>query len=322
MILAGDIGGTKVRLALFTEEEVPQCIHEEKFASRDFGSFGELLRVFYKNAPKETPSCVSLGIAGPVQEGVCRATNLPWVVSSKELQRELKIERVYLINDLEANAWGLRCLPAEELFVLNRGVKQAGNQALISAGTGLGEAGLYFDGKHLFPFASEGGHCDFGPTTDLELELFQYLRRQYKHVSYERVLSGSGLFQVYRFFVEEKKCRENAAVAVAEKEPQRVITEQAVRGECPTCVKACRLFLTVYGAEAANLALKFMAVGGVFIGGGIAPQMVSLFQEGDFMKAFVAKGRFAELLGKIPVKVVLNDKTALIGAVRYAQEAH
>jgi glucokinase len=247
---------------------------------------------------------------------------LPWIISAKALEKELKIPIVHLLNDLEANAWGLRCLSAEELGVINVGEGKDGNQALISAGTGLGEAGLYWDGKSHQPYACEGGHCDFAPTDDEQIELLRYLKLQYKHISYERILSGPGLYLLYRFLIDTKRETELFCVSslFGQKEPQRIITENALNGQCQVCIRACRLFTSIYGSEAGNLALKFLAVGGVFIGGGIAPQLIEFFKEGKFIQSFSSKGRFSALLMKIPIKVVLNDKTALIGAACYAQE--
>jgi glucokinase len=321
MILAGDVGGTKVRLALFEEKGRVTCIDDQKFASREFADYGALLKKYLdqEGGKKITRAC--FGVAGPVHEGICQTTNLPWLISAKDLEQELKIP-VHLINDLEANAWGLRCLGQEEFFSVNVGEETVGNQALVSAGTGLGEAGLYWDGKSHQPFACEGGHCDFGPTNEEEMELLRYLSRQFKHVSYERILSGSGLCQIYRFLIDTKREKQDLSIAdlLNSKEPQRVITEKGTSGACNACVHACELFISIYGSEAGNAALKFLAVGGIFIGGGIAPHLLDFFKSGKFVQSFIDKGRFSSLLMKIPVKVVLNEKTALIGAARYAQE--
>jgi glucokinase len=322
MILAGDVGGTKVRLALFDDEKGKQFTDEQKFASKEFADFASLLKKFLEKENGKKITRASFGIAGPIQDGKCQATNLPWIISAKDLEAELKIPKVHLINDLEANAWGLRCLSNEEFFTLNIGKQVHGNQALISAGTGLGEAGLYWDGKTHHPFACEGGHCDFGPTNQEEIELLQYLMHEYSHVSYERVLSGSGLFHLYRFLVDTKREKEDPEIAelMKQSEPQRVITEKGTSRSCRACFRACLLFSELLGAEASNTALKFLATGGVFLGGGIAPHLIAFFKEGKFMEAFVDKGRFSSLLMNIPIKIVLNEKTALLGAARYAQE--
>jgi glucokinase len=321
MILAGDIGGTKVRLALFEEKGGSNFVEEEKFASKEFPDFASLLKK-YLSVKKRKISSASFGVAGPVHDGVCQATNLPWVISEKVLEKELQIQRAHLINDLEANAWGLPCLSENEFAVINIGEEHKGNQALMAAGTGLGEAGLYWDGKSHHPFACEGGHADFAPTDEEQIELLRYLKLQYKHISYERILSGSGLYLLYRFLVDTKRESEIFCVTslFGKKEPQRVITENAVNGQCPACLRACRLFTSIYGSEAGNLALKFLAVGGVFIGGGIAPHLIEFFKEGKFIQSFSDKGRFSAMLMKIPIKIILNEKTALIGAARYAQE--
>jgi glucokinase len=322
MILAGDIGGTKVRLALFEEKGEASFTDEEKFASREFPDFASLLKKFLAQKKGKKISCASFGIAGPVHDGKCQATNLPWVISASALEKELQIPKVYLINDLEANAWGLRCLSNEEFFTVNAGEANLGNQALISAGTGLGEAGLYWDGKSHQPFACEGGHCDFAPTDEEQIELLRYLNLQYKHISYERILSGPGLYLLYRFLIDTKRETEIFCITslFGQKEPQRVITENALSGQCKVCIRACQLFTSIYGSEAGNLALKLLAVGGLFIGGGIAPHLIEFFKGGKFIDTFSDKGRFSSLLMKIPIRVVLNEKTALIGAARYAQE--
>jgi glucokinase len=322
MILAGDVGGTKVRLALFKEKGI-DFIDEQKFVSHEFPDFASLLKSFLSQKGSKKITRASFGVAGPVHERKCQATNLPWVISADDLEKELEIPDVHLINDLEANAWGLRCLSEGEFFMINVGEEMKGNQTIISAGTGLGEAGLYWDGKSHQPFATEGGHCDFAPVDEEQIDLLRYLKLQYgQHISYERILSGSGLYSLYRFLIDTKREEEIFCVSslFGQKEPQRIITENAVNGQCPVCARACRLFISIYGYEAGNLALKFLSVGGVFLGGGIAPHLLDFFKEGKFIQSFSGKGRFSSLLMKIPIKVVLNEKTALIGAARYAQE--
>lgn len=317
MILAGDVGGTKVRLALF--EQGNAIIDEQKFASREFSDFSTLLKKYLESVQTKKISAACFGIAGPVKNGVCKATNLPWEIVAKDLERQLHIPQVHLMNDLEANAWGLRCLSDKEFFVLNEGIPIPGNQALISAGTGLGEAGLYWDGKSHMPFACEGGHADFGPTSEEEIELLIYLMKTYKHVSYERVLSGPGLYQIYRFLIDTKKEKENPIIDKTADAP-RLITEKAEDKSCTACIRACRIFIDIYGAESGNLALKFFAVGGLFIGGGIAPRMLSFIKESNFLKSFLNKGRLSPVLAQIPIKIVLNEKTALLGAAQCAKE--
>lgn len=322
MILAGDVGGTKVRLALFEEKGGIACVDEEKFASREFSDLSALLKTFLSHEQTKKISAACFGIAGPVKEGVCKATNLPWEISASILKKDMNIPKVDLINDLEANAWGLRCLSPEEFFTVNTGEEIKGNRALISPGTGLGEAGIYWDGKAHRPFACEGGHCDFGPTSQEEIELLNYHMLHHKHVSYERILSGPGLYQIYRFLIDTKLEKEDPVIAqlIQKGEPQKVITEKGLKRECNACVRACRIFVKILGSESGNLALKFLAVGGVYIGGGISPHLLSFIQEEGFRNAFIEKGRLSSVLSKIPIKVVLNEKTALLGAASYAQE--
>jgi glucokinase len=315
VILAGDLGGTKTRVALF---EANKCLGEEKYVSRSWPSLIDIMRDFLKKVPVPVEKAC-FGVAGPVREGRCLATNLPWVIDAHVLSREFKIDLVWLINDLEANAYGLRKLAPQEFCSLNEGEPGAqGNAALISAGTGLGEAGLYWDGKRHHPFACEGGHADFPARSEIEVELWRYLYRQFGHVSCERVLSGPGLYHLYRFLVDTGLEKEKEPLAGADL--PRTITERAEERSCPICVRTVSLFAEIYGSEAGNLALKILALGGVYVGGGIAPHILGALQEGNFMKAFLAKGRFAPLLSTIPVKVVLNEKTALLGAWLYAQE--
>jgi glucokinase len=322
MILGGDVGGTKVHLALFENTAQMPMLYDIKYKSRDFANFASLLADFIAQYPNIKIDKACFGIAGPVQNGRCQATNLPWIVDARELSREMKIQQVWLINDLEANAWGLRCLRQDEFHLLNQGVKTQGNQVLIAAGTGLGEAGLYWDGTGCQPFACEGGHADFAPCDEEQVELWRYLWHQLNHVSYERVLSGPGIYQIYRFLIDTGRERPSPSLEklAQEKEPQKLIGEQAIKGECPACVRTMDLFASIYGSEAGNLALKMLAIGGVYVGGGIAPKILPILQKGSFLKAFLAKGRFAPLLSQIPIQVVLNDNTALLGAGRYAYE--
>ncbi len=322
MIIAGDVGGTNVRLALFENRGRSSPILQEKYASHDFADFPSLLKTFIGTLKIDGIAKACFGVAGPVIDGRCQTTNLPWVIDSAQLSKDLNIPQVWLINDLEANAWGLRALKPEEFLVLNPGTEQKGNAALISAGTGLGEAGLYWDGKVHHPFACEGGHCDWAPTSEEEVDLWCYLKRKFGHVSYERLLSGSGIYQIYRFLIDTKKEKEDPALnGIKESdEPQKIITEKGLKKQCPACVRTLNLFASIYGSEAGNLALKFLSTHGVYIGGGIAPKIIDVLKAGQFMKSFIAKGRFALMLSKIPVKVVLNDQTALLGAAQYAQE--
>lgn len=319
MILAGDIGGTHTRLAFFEiRGGSPLKIKEETFASREFKGLNEIVAGFAKN---EKLQGASFGIAGPVRNGVSHTTNLPWSVDAKELARILHLKSTGLLNDLEANAYGIATLQSDDFLVLQSGDLLArGNQAVISAGTGLGEAGLFWNGTHHTPFASEGGHCDFAPANDVEVELLHYLRAKYAgHVSWERVLSGQGLCNIYDFLTEAGALPSPLKIPAGPDTERAVeISKAGLARACPVCVKALDLFSGFYGAEAGNLALKTMAVGGIFIGGGIAPKILPMLQQPSFLAKFTAKGRFEEWLRKIPVRVILNDQTALWGAARHA----
>ena len=320
MLLSGEIGGTKARLALFEEDKL-QCVEEKTFHSRDFSDFFSLLHHFLTSFPDISISRAGFGIAGPVQDGVCRATNLPWTLSAEELQHQFKIPHVFLLNDLEASGWGLQFLSPNKYVTLNEGKRINGNQVLISAGTGLGEAGLFWNTKIHHSMATEGGHTDFAPCNEEQVELFSYLYKKHKHVSYERVLSGFGLYQIYRFLVDTQKKEGDPEIEAifTELEPQRLVIEKALEGLSTTCIHAVEIFISIYGAEAGNLALKYLARGGVYLGGGLAPRLLPFFKHGGFMSAFTAKGRFSSLMQDIPIYLILEDTTALFGAAHYAR---
>jgi glucokinase len=320
MILAGDIGGTKVNLALFGADLRFSPENLASFPSRDYSSLGAIVQKFLTERKlKAQHAC--FGIAGPVKQGRVEVTNLPWTIVGKDLAESLKLKHVWLINDLEANAHGIGGLAPSDFVVLNAGEEGAiGNAAIISAGTGLGEAGLFWDGNRHLPIASEGGHADFGPRTDLDLELAAHLRKRFGQVEWESVLSGPGQFHIYEFLRDRSGGKEPAwlAAELRSEEPPRVVTRAALEGKDPLCIQALEMFVNYYGAEAANLALKVLATGGVYVGGGIAPKIITKLKDGAFMKAFIGKGRMKELLAAMPVRVIMNDKTALIGAARFA----
>lgn len=322
MILAGDIGGTHTRLALFQGGSELKLSAQERFSSKKYTELLPILQRFLEMHPTSL-QYACFGIAGPIRNGKCQATNLPWIVDSSEIQQALKLQSVYLLNDLEANAWGLRVLKRQDFFLLNQGdPTQKGNAALISAGTGLGEAGLYWDGKEHQPFACEGGHADFAPRNAMEIELLVYLKKIYPdHVSYERVVSGPGLKHLYDFLIETRREKRSAELReeMKRRDPSQVISEWGSKGRDAGCMHAVNWFLSLYGSEAGNLALKIMARGGMYIGGGIAPHLLENFKQGGFLKGFMEKGRFHELLGDMPIHIVLNDQTALLGAGEYAR---
>jgi glucokinase len=321
MILAGDIGGTNTRLAFF--EGTPEHLKPvaiEVFPSRDHKGLAEIARLFLEKHNQKARVAV-FGIAGAVVDGRVEATNLPWVVDSRNLASELGIDRVELINDLLANAHGIALLDDSDFVVLNSGSPSpTGNRALISAGTGLGEAGLLAHPGGYEPFPSEGGHADFAPRSELEMELLRYLMDRFEHVSYERVLSGPGLHNIYLFLRDTGRGEEPCWLAeqMTHGDPAAAIATSALEGTSDICVQALDIFVSVYGAEGGNLALKVVATGGMFVGGGIAPKIIRKLSSSTFIKAFTAKGRMSHLLEDIPVRVITNDKTALLGAGRVA----
>ena len=346
MILAGDIGGTKTNLALYewtTERTEP--LRLESFHSRDYTSLEEILAEFlnpptspsatleaesagsegeHKGGPSQEPivlAAACFGIAGPVIDNHSETTNLPWIVDGANISKQFNIPRVQLLNDLESTAYGILWLRPDELEVLNPGKPPKKRQALalIAAGTGLGEAILFWDGKSYRPMPSEGGHSDFAPNNDQEIELLRYLRGQYLHVSYERVLSGPGLHAIYEYLRDTKK---NEPTWLAEKikagNPAAEIAAAGLAGQAEIAKQALELFASIYGAEAGNLALKALSLDGVYIGGGIAPKLIQKLRDGTFMKAFTNKGRYKRLMVNMPVKVVMNQHTALLGAASVA----
>ena len=321
MLLAGDVGGTKTALALFESrgaDLVP--VREAALPSRDFPGIEAVIARFLAGGPRVAIDAACFGVAGPVVDGRCVATNLPWELDEQGLAAALPAKRVRLLNDLAATAHGVLGLPRTALATLQAGTPRAGNMALIAPGTGLGEALLIWDGARHLVVGSEGGHADYAPRSDLEAELLAALRREHGRVSWERVVSGPGLVAVYRFLRARGGAPEPAGLAarLAREDPGTVVTETALAGTDPVCVQALDLFVGACGAEAGNLALKALALGGVFVGGGIAPRIRGKLADGPFVAAFRAKGRFAELMAAIPIHVVLEPRTALLGAARIA----
>ncbi|MFN0120717.1 MAG: glucokinase [Blastocatellia bacterium] len=325
MYLAGDIGGTKTNLGLFANvgnELVLQ--YETSFPSRAYTGLETIVTEFIGQLREKGHDTAiagaCMGVAGAVQDGECVATNLPWVISAHSLGRTLGLPRVALLNDLEITAHGIGELKPHEMVTLNQGQAVPGNTGLIAAGTGLGVGCLFWDGQKLIPSASEGGHVDFAPRNQMEIGLLQFLLRQHDHVSVERIVSGMGMPSIYQYLVETGFADEMPEIRarLATQDNASVISQAALAGECHICVKALDLFVEIYGATAGNLALTIKALGGVFIGGGIAPKIIDKMRDGTFMGAFLDKGRFTSLLAGIPVKVILNDKTALRGAARVA----
>ena len=325
MILSGDIGGTSTRLALFEAAGGPlRAVAEARYPSRNYTGLLDIVREFTAAHPHPIQAAC-FGIAGPIREGRVETPNLPWVIEGALLAAQLRLPRVTLLNDLEANAWGVFTLSEQDIATLAAGAPaRDGNAAIISAGTGLGEAGYHWDGTSLQPFASEGGHSDFAPHDDLTIELFRWLHKRHGHVSWERVLSGPGLVNIFTFLRDAKHQAASKALVEAMRagDPAAAISKAALDETSELAVRALDLFVALYGAEAGNLALKMKATQGVWVGGGIAPKILPRLKRPGFLEAFYDKGRFREFLEAIPVRVILNDATALRGAAWHVLSVH
>jgi glucokinase len=324
MILAGDVGGTKVHLALYGFEH-RELVHvrDERFPAHEYSGLQEIVQHFLAESgnPEITAAC--FGVPGPVRGGRLRLTNLPWVLDARELSAGLNITHLFLINDLEANGYGIAELTPEQIFTLHPGdPASVGNRALISAGTGLGEGILVWNGKTHVPMASEGGHSDFAARDPLEMELLAWLMLKFNgRVSYERVISGPGLTNLYTFLRDEKRIEEPPWLKerMLTEDPNAVIGEAGEAGTSELCSKALEMFAASYGAEAGNMVLTVLATGGMYIGGGIAPKILKTMQNGVFMQAFADKGRLSELLVHTPVHIILESRAALMGAAAFAE---
>jgi glucokinase len=325
LILAGDIGGTKTRVALLEPRGPSLAITvEETYVSRDHADLEDILRAFRAQHAAAHYDLAGFGIAGPVRDGRCSATNLAWRVDSRSLARTLALESVALINDLEATALGVSLVDPKQLVCLNAGDPDpSGQRAVIAAGTGLGQAGLFWNGREHVPFGSEGGHADYAPSSTLEDRLLVFLRAEFGRVTLERVLSGRGLHNVYRFLKSEGPADEPAWLAddIARKDPASAISAAALSGRSELASRALDLFVSIYGAQAGNFALHLMATGGVYLGGGIAPKIASRLQGPLFLAAFCAKKPLEALVQKIPVHIVMDDRAALLGAAHAARAA-
>jgi glucokinase len=330
-VLAGDIGGTKTNLAVWSVTGPHELflVREETFSSKDHGSLDEIVRDFLGRG-SEKIEAGAFGIAGPVSGDVVVTTNLPWKdVVAGNIAREIGCQRVRLMNDLATTGYGARFLPADEIHVVTEGKKQDGNIAVIAAGTGLGQAMFFWDGNRHQPSSTEGGHADFAPRDEVEIEMLRFLLQRFPRVTYERVLSGPGLVNIFRFL--EEGLKKPVAAEVRERmkseDPGLVISSAASDGTCETCVMALDLFIRIYGAQAGNLALTLMATGGVYVGGGIITKILPRViapRDGEkdtpFMAAFKNKQPFAKLMSDIPVRIILNSKASLIGAAHAAAE--
>ncbi len=348
MILAGDIGGTKINLGLYAwKQERVEPVRTDTLYTADYDSLEDALTEFLEEPsrddldeedlpgeeppsgsgpatppPDPTITAACFGVPGPVISNTCRTTNIPWTIEADKLAKHLQIPQVRLLNDLEAKAYGLLLLRPDEIEDLNPKAPSPppeGTRALVAAGTGLGESILFWTGERYCICPSEGGHADFAPNNDLEIDLLRYLRTSYLHVSYERVLSGPGLHLIYQYLRDTQK---NEPTWFAEKlptgDPAALIAEAGLQGKPDICKQALNTFVSIYGSEAGNMALKTLAHGGVYLGGGIAPKILPALKQDIFLKAFLEKGRYKRLLSTIPVRVILNPHTALLGAASVA----
>jgi len=322
MILAGDVGGTKVHLAIyeFTAGKL-KYTRDERFPAKEYSGLEEIVKQFL-GADKVTAAC--FGVPGPVRDGRLRLTNLPWTLDSRELAAGLGVQHVFLINDLEANGYGIAELTSDQIYTLSEGdASQIGNRALIAAGTGLGEGILAWNGRIHVPYPSEGGHVDYAPRNEDEIDLLRFLKQKYNgRISFERVISGMGMTGIYEFLRDVRGLDEPAWLAekIAKvDDPNAVITEMGLAAKSELCAKTLDMFVSAYGAEAGNLALKVLSVGGLYVGGGIAPRILEKLKDGTFLKAFTDKGRLSQLLINMPVRIILESRAALMGAAAYAE---
>lgn len=321
MILAGEIGGTRTRLAAFqTEGNRLECVVEKIYNSQEHDGLMGILSQFIKEEGIPVHSAC-FGVAGPVRSGRSRISNLPWTIDSRELAKQLKLNSVGLLNDLEAYAHGIDALESKDFFTLSEGSEDAeGNRAVISAKTGLGVAGMFWDGFRHHPFACEGGHADFAPKDDLQMQLLVHLQKKFGRISCERILSGPGIKNIYEFLRDAGKAEEpqwlKDEMAAAKDQPA-FISQLALEGKAEICSRTLAIFVSVFGAEAGNCALYYMSTGGIFIGGVIAAKTITRMKDSGFMAAFLDKGRLESILKDIPVRIVLNDDCGLIGAARY-----
>ena len=315
IVLAGDVGGTQTRLALFEVDGTDLIpLIEKNYSSSAFPTFDLIIKDFIAIENFEAGS-ICIGIAGPVRNGICETTNLPWSIDIQKIARTASIDRAVLINDLVANAWGIQALSTGDFAVINPGQSSTGgNACIISAGTGLGQAGMFWDSIQYRPYASEGGHCGFSATTDQDFRLLKFLQHRYGHVSWERIVSGMGIVNIFEFLINDYGiATPNWFVEHQQQgDPAAAISQHF--SDCKVSAETIKLFTHFYAVETANLALKTMATGGVYIGGGIAPKLLEHLQTPFFYESFIAKGRMSNLLTDMPLKVILNDQTALYGS--------
>ncbi|MEO6232344.1 MAG: glucokinase [Ferruginibacter sp.] len=324
IILAGDVGGTKANMMLsrLTESGL-ETIKEKRYVSKDYSSFNHILTNFLEGLEK--PEYICFSVAGPVIDGKVKFTNLSWNIDSDEISKHVGGSPVAILNDLEATAYGLAGMKKEELHVLFKGAGYTvddpqGNIAIVAAGTGLGEAGLFYDGREYHPFATEGGHCDFAARTPQDVALLNFLFTRHEHVSWERLLSGNGIYTIWQFLteIEKKECPEWLVAAMENTDPAPIISKAALEKTCPVCVETIEMFNRYLAIEAVNIGLKLKATGGIYLAGGIAPKLLPLLNIDTWKEVFHKSGRMRQLMNEITVYVVLNEKAPLLGSTYYA----
>jgi len=320
IILAGDIGGTKANMMLsrFAEGKL-ETIKETRYVSKDYSSFNDILNNFLEG--QTYPDNICLSVAGPIVDGKVKFTNLDWEVDDDVISKHVGGSPVAILNDLEATAFGLAGLKESDLSILIRGCNDTpGNIAILAAGTGLGEAGLFFDGDHYHPFATEGGHCDFAPRTPRDMAVLNFMLGKLERVSWERLLSGRGIFAIWEYLteIEQKQSEDWLLKEMENTDPAPVISKAALEGSCPVCMETIEMFNRYLAIEGANLVLKLKATGGLYLAGGIAPKLLPLLKADTWKEVFEGSGRMRQLLEEVTVKVVLNEKAPLIGASYYA----
>jgi glucokinase len=321
-VLGGDAGGTKVNLAIFeaTASQV-RMITSSSYHSSNYPSINGILQQFLKENPDFHPEKICLGVAGPVFEGRVTVTNLPWHVDVNEIAAATGISQVVLLNDLEATAYGIAGLEENDCCVIHKGDPETGgNISILAPGTGLGEAGLFWDGQYQHPFATEGGHCDFSCRNAADLQLHDYMLKKYAVVSWESVVAGPGIYSIYQFLCETKKQAPNPELAdkMNNGDPSAAISEAAIKGTDQLCTETMRIYVRHLARECCNLILKMKSTGGLFLAGGIPPKIISLLGDPWFYENLLDCDRMQELVKKVPVKVILNDKAPMIGAGWYA----
>ncbi len=320
-VLAGDIGGTHTRLCLAEKEaEKIRVVREQVFASQQYPDFLPIVKAFLQDNPDPLPEAACFAVAGPVRQQQARATNLPWLLKSRQLKKALSIDKLALLNDFEAVGYGLATLAEDQMVTLQSGQPEKhARRALIGAGTGLGIGSLIYQGNRYITYPSEGGHVGFAPADDMQNRLLRYLQRSLDYVCYEHLLSGPGLQRIYRFLLQENRLPSEFSKNIMQADdPAFEISHHALLGDDEIAVQTLDCFIHIYGAQAGNVALNYLASGGVYIAGGIAPKIIERLNSDRFLTAFHDKGVMSELMQSFPIKVIMEEQVGLLGAAEFA----